>query len=90
MFYVFKASRHQKDLALSDNRQIDPTLEYMYPIVLQLSANAPNPNAAKMFMEYLGTIEALLLGLSLLVSIHRILTRYLSMEICRWPVGERM
>ena len=59
MFYVYSKHRDikKKDLALSDSRQIDPTLGYMYPIVLQLSANAPNPNAAKMFMEYLGTIE---------------------------------
>ena len=59
MFYVYSKHRDIKkqDLALSDSRGIDPTLGYMYPIVLQLSANAPHPNAAKMFMEYLGTIE---------------------------------
>ena len=59
MFYVYSKHRDikKKDLALSDSRGIDPTLGYMYPIVLQLSANAPHPNAAKMFMEYLGTIE---------------------------------
>jgi len=59
MFYVY--SKHRdiplQDLRVSESRQIDPTLGYYYPIVLQLSANAPHPNAAKMFMEYLGTIE---------------------------------
>ena len=59
MFYVYSKHRdiEKKKLKLSDSRQIDPTLGYLYPIVLQLSANSPNPNAAKMFMEYLGTIE---------------------------------
>lgn len=59
MFYVY--SKHRdiplQDLRVADSRQIDPTLGYYYPIVLQLSANAPHPNAAKAFMEYLGTLE---------------------------------
>jgi iron(III) transport system substrate-binding protein len=59
MFYVY--SKHRdiplQDLRVADSRQIDPTLGYYYPIVLQLSANAPHPNAAKLFMEYLGTLE---------------------------------
>ncbi|MDC1209241.1 extracellular solute-binding protein [Litorivicinus sp.] len=59
MFYVYSKHRDKalKDLRITDNRQVDPTLGYYYPIVLQLAAKAPNPNAAKMFMEYLGTIE---------------------------------
>jgi len=59
MFYVY--SKHRdiplQDLRLRDSRQIDPTIGYYYPIVLQLSASAPNPNAAKVFMEYLTTLE---------------------------------
>ena len=59
MFYVYSKHRdiEKKKLKISDSRSIDPTLGYMYPIVLQLSATAPHPNAAKMFMEYLGTID---------------------------------
>ena len=57
MLKILLCKQKKKNLALSDSREIDPTLGYMYPIVLQLSANAPHPNAAKMFMEYLGTIE---------------------------------
>ena len=59
MFYVY--SKHRdiplQDLRLTDSRQIDPTLGYYYPIVLQLSANSSSPNAAKVFIEYLTTIE---------------------------------
>jgi iron(III) transport system substrate-binding protein len=59
MFYVY--SKHRdiplQDLRLSDSRQIDPTIGYYYPIVLQISATAPNPNAAKVFVEYLTTLE---------------------------------
>lgn len=59
MFYVYSKHRDVplQDLALLDSRQIDPTLGYYYPIILQLSANAAHPNAAKAFMEYLGTLE---------------------------------
>lgn len=59
MFYVY--SKHRdiplQDMVLAESRQIDPTLGYYYPIILQLSANAKHPNAAKLFMEYLGTLE---------------------------------
>ena len=59
MFYVF--SKHRdiplQDLALSESRSIQPNLGYYYPIVLQLAADARNPNAAKLFMEYLTTLE---------------------------------
>ena len=59
MFYVY--SKHRdiplQDLRLTDSRQIDPTLGYYYPIVLQLSANSTSPNAAKVFIDYLTTIE---------------------------------
>ena len=59
MFYVY--SKHRdiplQDLRLTDSRQIDPTIGYYYPIVLQVSATAPNPNAAKVFVEYLTTLE---------------------------------
>ncbi len=59
MFYVF--SKHRdiplQDLALSESRNIKPILGYYYPIVLQLAADARHPNAAKLFMEYLGTLE---------------------------------
>ena len=59
MFYVYSKHRDAplQDLRISDSRQIDPTLGYYYPIVLQLSANAKHPNAAKVFMDYLGTLE---------------------------------
>lgn len=59
MFYVYSKHRDipNLDLALTDNREMSPSLGYYYPIVLQLSANAKNPNAAKLFMEYLGTME---------------------------------
>ncbi|MBA2667017.1 MAG: ABC transporter substrate-binding protein [Trueperaceae bacterium] len=59
MFYVF--SKHRDiptlDLAIRESHAMTPTLGYYFPIVLQLSANARNPNAAKLFMEYLTTIE---------------------------------
>jgi len=59
MFYVY--SKHRdiplQDLRLTDSRQIDPTIGYYYPIVLQISATAPNSNAAKVFVEYLTTLE---------------------------------
>ncbi len=59
MFYVF--SKHRdiplQDLTLAESRQIEPTLGYYYPIILQLAADARHPNAAKLFMEYLGTLE---------------------------------
>ena len=59
MFYVYSKHRDVplQDLRVKESRQIDPTLGYYYPIVLQLSANAKHPNAAKVFMEYLGTLE---------------------------------
>lgn len=59
MFYVYSKHRDVplQDLRIKDSRQISPTLGYYYPIILQLSANAKHPNAAKMFMEYLGTLE---------------------------------
>jgi iron(III) transport system substrate-binding protein len=59
MFYVF--SKHRDiptlDLVVQESRNIQPTLGYYYPIVLQLAANARHPNAAKMFMNYLTTLE---------------------------------
>jgi iron(III) transport system substrate-binding protein len=59
MFYVY--SKHRdiplQDLTLADSRNIQPTLGYYYPIILQLAADARHPNAAKLFMEYLGTLE---------------------------------
>lgn len=59
MFYVF--SKHRdiplQDLTLAESRQIAPTLGYYYPIVLQLASDARNPNAAKLFMEYLANLE---------------------------------
>jgi iron(III) transport system substrate-binding protein len=59
MFYVF--SKHRDiptlDLAIQESHAISPTLGYYYPIVLQLSSTARHPNAAKLFMEYLTTIE---------------------------------
>ncbi|MFA5594126.1 MAG: ABC transporter substrate-binding protein [Trueperaceae bacterium] len=59
MFYVYSKHRDipNLDLALVDSRTITPSLGYYYPIVVQLSSTAPNPNAAKMFIEYLTTIE---------------------------------
>lgn len=59
MFYVYSKHRDidSLDLALVDSRAITPTLGYYYPIVMQMSANAPHPNAAKMFIEYLTTID---------------------------------
>lgn len=59
MFYVYSKHRDipNLDLALVDSRTITPSLGYYYPIVVQLSSTAPNPNAAKMFIEYLTTID---------------------------------
>ncbi|WP_112322175.1 extracellular solute-binding protein [Oceanibium sediminis] len=59
MFYVYSKHRDAplQGLKISDSRAIQPTLGYYYPIVLQLSANAKHPNAAKVFMEYLSTME---------------------------------
>ncbi len=59
MFYVYSKHRDApvQGLKVVDSRAIKPTIGYYYPIVLQLSANAKHPNAAKMFMEYLGTLE---------------------------------
>ena len=59
MFYVYSKHRDipNLDLALVDSRTITPSLGYYYPIVVQLSSTAPNPNAAKMFIDYLTTIE---------------------------------
>lgn len=59
MFYVYSKHRdiESLDLALVDSRNITPTLGYYYPIVMQMSANAPHPNAAKLFIEYLTTID---------------------------------
>lgn len=59
MFYVFSKHRdiESKDLAISESHSITPTLGYYYPIVLQMSATAENPNATKLFMDYLTTLE---------------------------------
>ncbi len=59
MFYVYSKHRDipNLDLALADSRSITPSLGYYYPIVVQLSSTAQNVNAAKMFIEYLTTIE---------------------------------
>lgn len=59
MFYVFSKHRdaEELDLAIAESRSITPTLGYYYPIVMQLSATAQNPNAAKLFMDYLTTLD---------------------------------
>ncbi len=59
MFYVYSKHRDipNLDLALSESRSISPYLGYYYPILIQHSATAPHPNAAKLFTEYLTTIE---------------------------------
>ncbi len=59
MFYVYSKHRDipNLDLALADSRGMTPSLGYYYPIVVQLSSTARNPNAAKMFVEYLTTID---------------------------------
>lgn len=59
MFYVFSKHRdaEELDLAIAESRTMTPNLGYYYPIVMQLAANAQHPNAAKLFMDYLTTIE---------------------------------
>ena len=58
-FYVFSKHRDidSKDLALDFSRDVSPFNGYYYGMYLQLSANAPNPNAAKLFADFLMSPE---------------------------------
>lgn len=46
-----------KDLALKPSTEVTPFVGYYYPIYVQLTANAKNVNAAKLFTEFLLTEE---------------------------------
>jgi len=58
-FYVYSKHRDipQKDLALDYSSNIKPFLGYYYGMYIQLAAKANNPNAAKLFANYLMTPE---------------------------------
>lgn len=57
--YVFSKHRdiEKKDLALNYSANIQPFGGYYYNIYVQQSANQTNPNAAKLFTEYIYTSE---------------------------------
>lgn len=46
-----------KNLAIQAMEDIEPFSGFIYPLFLHLTANAPHPNAAKLFIEYLMTPE---------------------------------
>jgi iron(III) transport system substrate-binding protein len=58
-FYVFSHHRHaaSKDLAVDASHDAQPFAGYYYGIYTQIAANAPHPNAAKLFANYLYTEE---------------------------------
>jgi iron(III) transport system substrate-binding protein len=57
--FVYSKSRFEatKDLALMPMTEIEPFSGFIYPLFVSLTANAANPNAAKLFIEYLMTAE---------------------------------
>lgn len=59
MFYVYSKHRDipKLDLALAASHNIKPLLGYYYGMYIQMSANAKNPNAAKLFIDYLMSAE---------------------------------
>lgn len=59
LFYVYSHHRHakSKDLAIEASHAMKPFAGYYYGIYTQMSANAPHPNAAKLFADFLYTPE---------------------------------
>lgn len=57
--FVFSKTRfdESKDLALLPMTEIEPFSGFYYPAFLMMTANAQNPNAAKLFIEFLLTEE---------------------------------
>ena len=57
--FVYSKSRFEvtKDLALMPMTEIEPFSGFIYPQFLHLTANAPHPHAAKLFIEFLLTEE---------------------------------
>lgn len=57
--FVLSKSRYSdtKDLALTPMKEMAPFCGFYYPIYVQLTANAQNVNAARLFVEYLMTVE---------------------------------
>jgi len=57
--FVFSKFRYKetKNLALAPIMEMDPFAGFYYPIYALMSSNAKNPNAAKLFIEYLLTEE---------------------------------
>lgn len=57
--FVLSKTRYveTKDLALTPAKDMAPFAGFYYPIYVQLTANAQNVNAAKLFTEYLMTAE---------------------------------
>lgn len=57
--FVLSKARYSdsKDLALTPVKEMAPFTGFYYPIYAQLTANAKNVNAAKLFIEYLLTAE---------------------------------
>ncbi len=57
--FVYSKTRFDaaKNLALQPMTEIEPFAGFYYPIFAQMTKNAKNPNAAKLFIEYLLTAE---------------------------------
>ena len=57
--FVYSKTRFDasKNLALLPMNEVKPFAGFYYPIFLQMTKNAKNPNAAKLFIEYLLTAE---------------------------------
>jgi iron(III) transport system substrate-binding protein len=57
--FVYSKTRFDasKNLALTPLTEIEPFSGFIYPVFLHLTANAKHPNAAKLFIEYLLTVE---------------------------------
>jgi iron(III) transport system substrate-binding protein len=55
LFYVY--SKHRdipiNDLALQESRNLKPFVGYYYKVFMQMASKAKNPNAAKLFAEFL-------------------------------------
>lgn len=57
--YVYSHHRHieTKDLALDAHENVKPFSGYCYGMYIQIAAEAPNPNAAKLFANFINTEE---------------------------------
>ncbi len=57
--FVYSKTRYDatKNLALLPMTEVQPFSGFMYPAFLQMTKNAKNKNAAKLFIEYLLTSE---------------------------------